>query len=374
MQEFLTSSGILKVDLAALAANYHQFQQIVGENCTVAGIVKANAYGIGIEQVVKTLAKEGCPQFFVATLEEALTFRKFDPTSPIAILGGLFTGAEEVYIQKNITPVLNTPDDIVRWKKQGHDNNIALPAFIHFDTGMNRLGLNYDEAEELFDKPDSLKGIDVQLIMSHFVAADDWAENLAKDLTKGQGHEFADIAVRFPKAKKSLANSSGVFRDNKFHHDVVRPGYAMYGGNPTPETDNPMQSVLSLKTRILQVRQCNKNQTIGYAASYKFKEDTRTATIALGYADGFLRSNSNNAVVYFQNQPCPVIGRVSMDLVTIDISSIKGPQPIQGDEIEILGSNQSVDDLAKSADTIGYEILTSLGSRYKREYIGGTNI
>ena len=207
------------------------------------------------------------------------------------------------------------------------------------------------------------------MVISHFVAADDWAEEWAKTLTIQQSQDFSAVTVRFKNAQKSLANSSGLFRNGDFHHDIVRPGYALYGGNPTPETDNPMNAVVSLHTRILQIRDCEDGQSIGYGASHKFNQKTRTATIALGYADGFLRSNSNRAVVYYNDQPCPVIGRVSMDLVTIDISNIKGEQPKQGDSVEILGKNQSIDDLAQSAGTIGYEILTSLSHRYKRAYI-----
>jgi alanine racemase len=288
-------------------------------------------------------------------------------------LGGLFTGAENTYTAHQITPVLNSPDDIQRWQKhsliKGQDKNKKLPAFLHFDTGMNRLGLSAKEFQALRDNSEMLEGIDVQTILSHFVAADDWAEGWALELTIAQADLFADIAVRFPQAKKSLANSSGLFRHNHYHYDMVRPGYALYGGYPTPETKNPMKPIIRLDARILQIRECRKGESIGYAASHKFKKDTRTATIALGYADGFLRSGSNKAVVYYNNQPCPVLGRVSMDLVTIDLSGIKGKQPVQGEAIEILGPHQTVDDLAKTAGTIGYEILTSLGTRYKRDYI-----
>jgi alanine racemase len=367
--------GILIVNLEALASNYRLFQEKTGQNCAIAGIVKANAYGLGLKQVVNTLTELKCPQFFVATLDEALNFRKFNKASPIAVLGGLFTGAENTYTEYNITPVLNSLDDITRWKNKGQDENKLLPAFLHFDTGMNRLGLSLAEFEALKDDMSALDGINVQMIMSHFVSADDWAQTWAKTLTIEQAERFKEITVRFSNTKKSLikkslANSSGLFRDTDYHYDMVRPGYALYGGNPTPEGNNPMKPVVSLHTCILQVRECLKDQSIGYGASHNFKKDTRTATIALGYTDGFLRSHSNKAIVYYNNQPCPVIGRVSMDLVTIDISNIIGEPPKQGDMIEVIGPNQSIDDLAKSANTIGHEILTSLNSRYKREYIG----
>lgn len=370
MSEFLTASSILSIDLDALAENYNIYKSKISPDCCIAGVVKANAYGLGLEAVVGRLAAEKCPQFFVATVEEALNFRKFNASSPIAVLGGLFMGTEDVYVAQNITPVLNSPDDIAHWKKMAVDNHQKLPAFIHFDTGMNRLGLSAAETESLLNDPILLEGIDVQMIMSHFVAADDWAIAEHKNLTKMQADKFSKIATHFPKAKKSLANSSGVFCDTAYHYDMVRPGYAMYGGNPTPHTTNPMKPVVSLHTRILQIRHCKKGESIGYSATHKFEKDTLTATVALGYADGFLRSNSSRATLYYKGQACPVLGRVSMDLVTLDLSGIKQSSPAQGDAIEVLGVNQTIDDLAAAAGTIGYEILTSLGARYRKEYKG----
>ena len=364
MQEFSTSSGILTIDLAALADNYRLFSQKAGDGRLVAGVVKANAYGLGLKEVSGKLETLGCPQFFVATLDEALALRTYTPETPIAVLGGLFTGAEDTYIHHNIIPVLNTPDDIARWQKKAKQGGKQLSAFLHLDTGMNRLGLSKDESHQVIKKPDLLEGIDVQLVMSHFACADE-AEH---PLTRKQAHSFANLAQHFPNAKKSLANSSGLFRETSFHHDMVRPGFSLYGGNPTPETANPVKPVVSLKTKILQIRRCKKDESIGYGASHIFEKDTVTATVALGYADGFLRSTSSKATLYWNNRPCPVIGRVSMDLVTVDLSKIENP-PSQGDMLEVLGPNQSIDDLAQAAGTIGYEILTSLGSRYKRNYI-----
>lgn len=364
MQEFSTSSGILTIDLGALADNYRLFGQKAGEGRLVAGVVKADAYGLGLKKVAEKLETLDCPQFFVATLDEALTLRTYTAQTPIAVLGGLFIGAEDTYMHHNIIPVLNTPDDIARWQQKAKESGKKLPAFLHFDTGMNRLGLSHDEAHHVIQNPDLLEGIDVQLVMSHFACADEPDH----PLTRKQAHAFANLAQHFPNAKKSLANSPGLFRDSSFHHDMVRPGFSLYGGNPTPETDNPVKPVVKLNTKILQIRHCKKSESIGYGASHIFEKDALTATVALGYADGFLRSASNKATLYWNNQPCPVIGRVSMDLVTVDLSDIANP-PTQGDMLEVLGPNQSIDDLAQAEGTIGYEILTSLGARYKRDYI-----
>ena len=256
MQGFLGHSGILTIDLEALADNYRLFQSKVGSNCAVAGVVKANAYGLGLKQVAEKLTELGCPQFFVATLDEALEFRGFNSASQIAVLGGLYEGAEEAYIAENITPVLNSLSDIKRWVNKGQDKNESLPAIIHFDTGMNRLGLGARETKEFLGSSDLRKGLNLQLIMSHFACADE----LDHPLTKKQRHNFVNIAQHFPDVRLSLANSPGLFRSDTYHYDMVRPGYALYGGNPTPEAPNPMKPVVSLNARILQIHQVSKGR------------------------------------------------------------------------------------------------------------------
>ena len=329
---------------------------------TLPVLSKPTVTGWALNGVVKTLKAQGCQQFFVATLEEALYLRQMHGDIHIGVLGGLFIGAEGEYVQNRLVPVLNSLEEIKRWKQHGHSNR----AIIHFDTGMNRLGLGPDETKKLLKKMSLLDGVNVQMIMSHFACADE------KDhpLTIQQRHDFDNIAQHFPDAQRCLNNSPGIFRCPDHHYDMVRPGIAMYGGNPTPEADNPMQAVAALDCRILQIRNVSKEESIGYGASHSFAKPTTTATIALGYADGFLRSNSSRAKVYWKDKACPVLGRVSMDLVTIDIGHLR-KKPAVGDMVEILGPNQSVDDLAESAGTISYEILTSLGRRYQRHYING---
>ena len=363
MQDITNESGKLSINLKALADNYRTFQSITPNHCDVAGVIKANAYGLGATEVFKTLKALNCPQFFVATLDEALTLRKNDSDTPIAVLGGLFSGAEDAYMQSNIVPVLNSPFEIEKWAEMAKRSDKKLPTIIHFDTAMNRLGLSTEETQALLDDVSALDGLDVQLIMSHFACADEKDH----ELTEEQANRFAKIAKHFPHAKKSLANSPGLFSSDTYHYDLVRPGYALYGGNPTPHANNPMKTVVSLKVRILQIREAKKGDSIGYAASHTFEKDTRTATVALGYADGFLRSLSGKAKLYYDGTPCEVLGRVSMDLTSINIDHIPHAKP--GDWVEILGDNQNVDELADTCGTIGYEILTNLGQRYKRQYI-----
>lgn len=364
MQENFSKSGVLSIDLNVLVSNYSLFKQKVGDDCIVAGVVKADAYGLGLQPVVSTLLQNGCTHFFVATLQEALNFRSFEKDASIAVLGGLFIGAEDEYLHYNIQPVLNSPDDLKRWNALADKNKTTLPAILHIDTGMNRLGFSESDIETLTNTPDHYANLNIEWIMSHFACADD----VDHPLTKDQAALFTKLAAHFPNAKKSLGNSPGLFRDVQYHTDMVRPGYALYGGNPTPEKPNPMQPVVSLKARILQIRHCKKGESIGYGASHVFEQDTVTATIGVGYADGFLRSAHNQATFYYNNTPCPILGRVSMDLITLDLSQLD-QIPVQGDWVEILGANQTIDDLGGSRGTIGYEILTSLGTRYHRHYI-----
>jgi alanine racemase len=345
--------GWLTIDLSAIADNYTLFQKKVGKGCSVAGIVKANAYGLGVDRVAPVMEACGCNEFFVATLDEAISLRKIT-SHPIYMLGGLIIGAEKEYIEHSIIPVINTLDDLGRWKNLASDNGAAFETVLHFDTGMNRLGLSIDE--NIDDA-----GLNISMIMSHFACADE-AEN---PITDDQYKKFKIIADRYPEAKKSLANSSAIFRSDDFHFDVVRPGMAVYGLNPTSEEDNPMRPVAGLRARVIQAKTVGAEEFVGYGATYRFEKESVVATVALGYADGFFRSLGNRAVLYYGDVACPVIGRVSMDLVTVDMGDIF---PRQGDAMEVIGPHQSADDIASMAGTIGYEVLTSLG-RYYREYI-----
>lgn len=346
--------AILTVDLAAVAANYNLIKQKVGSDCAVAGVIKADAYGLGMEKIWAALENEGCPFYFVATPDEALALRRLT-RKPVAALGGVYPGAEDDFIRHEIIPVLNTHDDIARWRAAAQRHGLRLPAILHFDTGMNRLGLTEMPGITDTDR------LDIKYVISHFACADE------KDhpLTALQFENFQTAAARFPQAKQSIAASSGLFRNAAYHLDMVRPGMALYGLNPTPETNSPMKPVIKLDARIVQVKHIRAGGTVGYGASWRAEKDTIVAIAALGYADGFLRSLSNRAALYYQGHACPVVGRVSMDLVTVDM----GPHdPPPGAWLEVIGPHQDADDLAAAAGTIGYEILTSLGGRYYREY------
>ncbi|QQG36568.1 MAG: alanine racemase [Micavibrio aeruginosavorus] len=356
--------GRLTIDLGAIAANHDVLSRQVGPECKLAGVVKANSYGIGMDKAAPVLFGRGSRRFFVATPEEALTLRRILPLAEIAVLGGGLPEAADEYIAHQIEPVLNSLHDIALWRDGARRSGKILPAIIHLDTGMNRLGLSESEAAMLIQDPALVRGLDVILVMSHFACADEKYH----PLTQSQYERFSLFARHFPRAQKSLANSSGIFRHSDYHFDLVRPGMAIYGLNPTPETSNPMHPVVALDARILQTRTLKKGESIGYSATHIFTSPALTATVALGYADGFHRANGGKARLYWRGIPCPVVGRVSMDLVTVDLSHLKDSLPQPGDWLEVLGPHQSADQLAKSADTIGYEVLTNLGARYQRIY------
>lgn len=350
--------GLLTVSLSALRGNYALLQSMT--RADVAGVIKANAYGTGAKEAFRTLYAAGCRRFFVATPEEGAAVRVLPggDDAAVFILGGLYKGAEDFYAAHGLIPVLSSPDDAARWTAQAQKAESRLPAAIQIDTGMNRLGFESPPSME------SLAAFDLKLIMTHFSCSDE------KDhpATARQAAAFADSIKLYPGVPASLANSSGIFRSADYHHDVVRPGYALYGGNPTPETPNPMQPVVTLSARVLQTRTAKQGSAAGYGEHYRFTKDTQTATIACGYADGFLRAAAmNRAKLYWMGQPCPVLGRVSMDAVIVDISGATAP-PAPGDVMEVIGPHQSVDDLAADLGTIGYDILTGLGPRYHRAY------
>lgn len=350
-------TACLTIDLQAITANYDRLCDLTGS--AVAGVVKADAYGLGALQVAAALEKTDCACYFTAFPDEALSLRAVAQKTIYALAAP--APFIDDMIRRDITPVLNSLHDIALWRSAARRLERALPVALHFDTGMNRLGLPPEETGALFGDSSLLEGLRVDLVMSHFACADE----KGPPMTARQYEDFKTIAVRFPQAKKSIANSSGLFRDSAYHLDMVRPGMALYGLNPAPEAPNPMLPVVMLDTPLLQVKTVKAAASVGYGATHKIRQETKIGTVALGYADGFLRSLGNHGALYFNGVRCPVIGRVSMDLVTVNLGEADA-RP--GDRMEVIGPHQSADDLAAAAGTIGYEILTSLGGRYKRVY------
>ncbi|NMM44284.1 alanine racemase [Rhodospirillaceae bacterium KN72] len=365
---FPHSPTTLTIDLDAIVQNWQFLCSRTGHGRSAA-VVKANGYGLGLSPVARSLAAGGCKTFYVAHLDEGIALRQVLDKSDIRIgvLNGLLPGQEEVFLEHRLWPSLCDPGQIDRWAAFCRANSIPLPALLHIDTGMSRTGLDRTETADLIDNPDRLQGIDLRFVMSHMACADDPAHPMNRE----QQQRFADAVNRLPKATEGamLAASSAIFLGSDWHFDWVRPGVCLYGVRPNTTAPNPMKPVVTLQSRILQVRQIDAPESVGYGASHRAEGPTRIATIAVGYADGFLRSLSNSASAWLGDIEVPLVGRVSMDLVTLDVTAV--PTAQAGDTVTLIGPNQDVDAVADKAGTIGYEILTSLGARYARSYVGG---
>lgn len=349
-------SGLLTVDLGAIAENWKALRDRhagMGGGETGAA-VKADAYGLGAAAVVPALAAAGCRHLFVAHLAEGMAIRPLlGQGQMIAVLNGFRPGEDE---DAALTPVLNTPGDIAAWSGTGRD------ALLHIDTGMARLGLTPAETEALAGDPSPLRGLNLRLIMTHLAAADAPGHPLSAE----QAARFAAARARLPAAPSSFANSSGLFLGPDYASALARPGCAIYGLNPTPGAPNPMRPVVRLAAPVLQVREIPAGTPVGYGATWVAERPSRIATVAAGYADGYLRALSGRATGRHNGQDLPLVGRVSMDLTTFDVTDHPGIAP--GAMIELIGPGLSADDLAALAGTIGYEVLTSLGARYRRDY------
>jgi alanine racemase len=364
------STGVLSVDLDAIVANWRKLEKTaVPAEC--AGVVKANAYGCGIEQVSRALSAAGCKTFFVATLDEAAAVRAALPQAAIYALDGFFQNSGEAYAKIDCKPVIGDLNELAEWdvfcRRSGWNGGAA----IHIDTGMNRLGLTTAEAQGIIPRINA-GDHGITLVMSHLVSA----EQLNSPFNARQLTIFREIASVFSGVPASLSNSSGVFLGAQFQFDMVRPGAALYGVNPTPEADNPMQPVVELKARIVQIRNIDRGETVGYGGTWTARRPTRLAIVSAGYADGYFRAASANdgtrgAEVVVAGKRCPVAGRISMDLMAIDVTDLPANAARRGHLVTLLGEGITVDELAHHFGTIGYEVLTSLGSRYARVYKGG---
>jgi alanine racemase len=361
------AGGILTVDLAAIEANWRALQRrAMPAECSA--VIKADGYGCGIEKVAGALAKAGCKTFFVADLAEARKARSVAPEPAIYVLNGLMSGTAAAYADIRARPVIGSMVELAEWDAFVSTNQWHGGAALHVDTGMNRLGISVNEAAALAPRIRA-ENHGISLLMSHLACA----ELPEHPLNAQQIGVFREVRILYRGIPSSLANSSGIFLGAAAHCDVVRPGVALYGINPIPGQSNPMRAAIELQARIAQVRTVPKGETVGYDAAWTAKRTTRIAVVAVGYADGYLRAASasdeapgGEAIV--AGKRCPLAGRVSMDLLTIDITDLPENAGRRGDLATLIGDEITVDDLAKAAGTIGYEVLTSLGRRYHRVY------
>ena len=356
------TGGILTIDLTAIAANWRALaRQLIAVEC--AAVVKANGYGLGLKPVVTALARAGCKTFFVADLAEARTVRAAARHATIYVLHGFTLDAADAFIELGARPVINSMTELAEWDTFVAARGWQGGAALHVDTGMHRLGVSPEEAAALAPRVHT-PNHGIALLLSHLACA----ELPDHPLNAIQLKMFRELRTLYAGIPASLANSSGIFLGDAAHFDLARPGAALYGINPTPVRPNPMKSVVELTGRILQIRSVGRDQTIGYGAAWRARRNSRIAVVALGYADGLLRAGSGNderagGSGIVAGKRCPIVGRISMDLLALDITDLPDGAVRRGDLATLIGGELSIDDVAAAAGTIGYEILTRLGPR-----------
>ena len=350
-------SVVLHIDLDALVANYRALVQAC-EGASVAAVVKADAYGLGVAPIADALVEAGCDDFFVSSVAEGLALRTCVPTGRIFVLAGA-TDVPETCVRARLVPVLNTAEEIRVWVACGE----GLAAAIQIDTGMTRAGLNWQEVQALCAHPPVWERLHLCLVMTHLACAD---TSLAV-MNEMQRADFEVICGLLPKAPTSLRNSAGVLLGRAYHGDLVRPGLAL-DGLKVSDAPQKLQPVVRLEARVLQIREVRDDVSIGYGATAWLSAPARIATIGVGYADGYPRALGNKGEVVVAGVRVPIVGRVSMDLATIDISALAVDAVAVGDMVELVGATLSWEEVAHWAETINYELLTRLSARIPRLY------
>ncbi len=367
----------LTIDLSAICENWRLLAAKSGDAKTGA-VLKADAYGLGAARVGKALAAAGCGTFFVALPEEGILLRRAVPKAQIYVINGVGgEHAASACAEAMLTPVLNTADEISIWADFWKKRGSRRPCAIHVDTGMNRLGLTVGEALAFAGQNAQDHAVTPILLISHLACADEPDHRLN---TK-QLEVFQRVSAAFEGVESSLCNSAGIFLGPDYHFDLTRPGISLFGGAPVIGWQNPMRPAVRAEARILQIRQARAGETVGYGAACTLGRDTRIAVVSAGYADGFHRAGSGHGVPlretvhdggagWIAGHRVPVIGRISMDLAMFDVTDVADGEASVGDWIELLGETIGIEDAARAAGTLPYELLTSLGCRYHRRYVG----
>ncbi len=371
MYEHATSNGVshagatLTVDLGALAENYNILKTKLHPATRCGAVIKADAYGLGMRRVSSALESAGCADFFVAHIDEGLLARKcLSASASIYILNGLPPGAESDAEAAGLIPVLNSIKQVEAWSDHARKMKRRLPAVLQFDTGMSRFGLSPEEACSLSGLDFWQSNLELRYVMSHFACADE----PLNPASAAQLASFSAVADLFKGVPTSLANSSGIFRGADFHGNLVRPGAALYGISPLPLERNPMRPVAQLAARVVQTRTIGAGDGVGYGFDFRAKRPSHIATISIGYADGISRRLGNSGTVYFAGHALPILGRLSMDSMVIGLNDAVADEITNDSSVELIGPDQSVDDLARCAGTIAYEVLAGLGPRVERIY------
>jgi alanine racemase len=362
-------TGVITVDLAQIRANWRTLaKRVAPAEC--GAVVKADAYGLGAARVIPTLYEAGCRSFFVATLAEARAAIALVPGTTVYVLDGILPDCARELAGIGARPVIASLDEARDWATLTVAEARTPPAALHVDTGLNRLGMSDAEVAALAADTALAGRLDIALVMSHLACADDARHPMNRE----QLDTFNRLRALLPKSRASLAASDGLMLGKDFHFDLVRPGYALYGGQAAPQRVAPVLPVVRVSVRILQVHEVPAGGRIGYSASYRAASPRRIATIAAGYADGVFRhaSATNDAMggsVAIRGQLAPIVGRVSMDLITADITDVGGPPLARGDFVDLVGPELPLEAVGASARTIGYEVLTRLGPRFLRHYV-----
>jgi alanine racemase len=343
-----------------------------------AAVLKADAYGLGLKPVGSALWAAGCRRFFVALPQEGIELRAILPEAEIFVLTGLFAvESAAAYREARLIPVLNSQSDISIWEAHGWNDQRSRPCAVHVDTGMNRLGLTPERARSLAEENALTGALTPILLMSHLACAD----TPDHPLNRRQLELFQAVRTLFPQSESSLCNSAGIFLGSDFLCDLTRPGIALYGGAPVKGIANPMRAVATVEARVVQVRHVRAGETVSYGAT-PLARDSVIAVCSAGYADGYHLAGSGDRVPlrravrkaaegFIHGRRVPVVGRVTMDLTLFDVTEVGMDVIAPGDHIELFGPNMPIDEVAEAAGTIAYELLTSLGRRYYREYVGG---
>jgi alanine racemase len=351
--------AILHVDLEALAAN-HAWLQAAAAPARVGAVVKADGYGLGAVPVARRLAAAGCTDFFVATYAEAVELRPEIPEGTLYVLGGCLPGGTDDFLRQRLVPVLNTADEVRDWARTAS----GAPAAVQLDTGMNRRGLDAGDVAALERDHDVLPRLNLVLVLTHYACADD----ATQPLNAAQVERFEALRARLPAAPTSIANTAGTLLGPEFRGDVIRPGLGLYGGRAAAHGPNPMREVARLQARVLQLRDVREAGTVGYGATHTVRPPARLATLGIGYADGYLRSLSGRGIVVAAGHRVPVVGRVSMDLLTVDVTTVPRHALTVGDWVDVIGGGIALEEVAALAGTIPYELLTAIGPRVARSY------
>lgn len=364
----------LTIDLCAIADNWRAMARRSG-NARTGAVVKADAYGLGIEDVGVTLYEAGVRDFFVAAAEEGATLRSFAPDARIFVLSGIWAGREAIFFENDLVPVIASEEQLAFWMGVLAEEG-DYPYALHIDTGFNRLGVPLEDALALADDTARPASFSPVLIMSHLHSGD----TPDSALNRQQLESFRRVAAAFEGIESSLSASSGIFLGSDYQFDLTRPGVALYGGEAVNGVANPMRPVVKAEARIIQIRTARKGETVSYGGTYQLSRESRLAIVSAGYADGYLRALSgsglplrqvlpNGAFGYVAGRKVPVIGRITMDMTIFDVTDIPENEVRAGDYVELFGDNIALDDVARAGGTIGYEVLTSLGLRYERRYL-----